>query len=384
VPLPWFASPGARSWTCPAAEQVRAGEVLAFHRCLPGYAPTPLTEVPALAAELGVGRVFVKDESARLGLPAFKVLGASWAVRQLLAREPGADGSRPASPGLAGLRSLAADRPGLVFVTATDGNHGRAVARMARLVAAPAHVFVPAITQPSVVAAIEGEGARVTQAAGSYDEAVAAAARWAEGRPAAELVQDTAWPGYEQIPGWIAEGYSTLFAETDAQLAAAGAAPPALVVVPVGVGSLAQAAVAHYRASDVPPSEEPGARPALLAVEPDSAACLLASLQAGTPVSVPTAGTIMAGLNCGTVSTIAWPYLHAGLDAAVAVSDAEAARAVAGLTTAGLSAGPSGAASLAGARAVLTGPGSADRRALLAAAPASVVVLLSTEAGTGR
>jgi diaminopropionate ammonia-lyase len=92
----------------------------------------------------------------------------------------------------------------------------------------------------------------------------------------------------------------------------------------------------------------------------------------------------MAGLNCGTVSTIAWPYLRAGLDAAVAVSDAEAARAVAGLTAAGLSAGPSGAASLAGARAVLTGPGSADRRALLAAAPASVLVLLSTEAGTGR
>jgi diaminopropionate ammonia-lyase len=380
VPLPWFASPGARSWTCPAAEHVRSGEVLAFHRCLPGYAPTPLTEVPALAAELGVGRVFVKDESARLGLPAFKVLGASWAVRQLLTRAPGADGSGPASPGLAGLRSLAAARPGLVFVTATDGNHGRAVARIARLVGAPAHVFVPAITQPSVIAAIEDEGARVTQAAGGYDEAVAAAARWAEGRPAAELVQDTAWPGYEQIPGWIAEGYSTLFAETDAQLAAAGAAPPALVVVPVGVGPLAQAAVAHYRATGLP-SGEPAA---LLTVEPDTAACLLASLQAGTPVSVPTAATIMAGLNCGTVSTIAWPYLHAGLDAAVAVSDAEAARAVADLTAAGLSAGPSGAASLAGARAVLTGPGSTDRRALVAAAPASVVVLLSTEAAPAR
>jgi diaminopropionate ammonia-lyase len=381
VPLPWFASPGARSWTCPAAKHVRSGEVLAFHRCLPGYAPTPLTEVPALAAELGVGRVFVKDESARLGLPAFKVLGASWAVRQLLARGPGGNGSGPASPGLAGLRSLAAGRPGLVFVTATDGNHGRAVARMARLVGAPAHVFVPAITQPAVIAAIEGEGARVTRAAGSYDEAVAAAARWADDRPAAELIQDTAWPGYEQIPGWIAEGYSTLFAETDAQLAAAGAAPPALVVVPVGVGSLAQAAVAHYRASDLPPSEEPAA---LLAAEPDTAACLLASLQAGTPVSVPTAATIMAGLNCGTVSTIAWPYLHAGLHAAVAVTDAEAARAVADLTAAGLSAGPSGAASLAGARAVLTGPGSADRRALVAAAPAAVVVLLSTEAAPAR
>jgi diaminopropionate ammonia-lyase len=225
----------------------------------------------------------------------------------------------------------------------------------------------------------------VTKVAGSYDETVQAAAAWARGHPGAELVQDTAWPGYEQVPGWIAEGYSTLFAETDAQLAAAGAAPPALVVVPVGVGSLAQAAVAHYRAQDTLPGQEPGVMPrhatALLAVEPDTAACLLASLQAGTPMSVPTAATIMAGLNCGTVSTIAWPYLYAGLDAAVAVTDAAARRAVADLAVAGLSAGPSGASSLAGARAALTGPGNTGRRALLAAGPAPVVVLLSTEAG---
>jgi diaminopropionate ammonia-lyase len=227
-----------------------------------------------------------------------------------------------------------------------------------------------------VIAAIVGEGAQVTQVAGSYDEAVEAAADWARGHPGAELVQDTAWPGYEQIPAWIAEGYSTLFAETDAQLAAAGAAPPALVVVPVGVGSLAQAAVAHYR---VLPSQAP-APPALLAVEPDTAACLLASLRAGTPVSVPTAGTIMAGLNCGTVSTIAWPYLSAGLDAAVAVTDAAARRAVTDLAAAGISAGPSGAATLAAARAALTGPGSEARRATLALQPTSVVVLLNTEA----
>jgi diaminopropionate ammonia-lyase len=375
-PLPWFANPRARSWACPAPAAVRTGDVRAFHAGLPGYAPTPLTEVPALAAELGAGRVFVKDESARLGLPAFKVLGASWAVRQLLAAGAGA---APAT--LAELRSLAAERPGLVFVTATDGNHGRAVARMARLVGTAAHVFVPAATQPSVVAEIAGEGAEVTRVAGAYDEAVAAAAEWSRTRPAAELVQDTAWPGYEQVPAWIAEGYSTLFAETDAQLTAAGAAPPALVVVPVGVGSLAQAAVAHYRAEDTPPGQRPPARSgtALLAVEPDTAACLLASLHAGRPVSVPTATTVMAGLNCGTVSAIAWPYLSAGLDAAVAVSDAAARRAVADLAAAGISAGPSGAASLAGARAALTGPGSASRSALLGAAGA--VVLPSTEAG---
>jgi diaminopropionate ammonia-lyase len=373
---------------------VRSGEVRGFHGSLPGYAPTPLTEVPALAAELGAGRVFVKDESARLGLPAFKVLGASWAVRQLLASEPGgagaatsadgASGSPEAAQGtLAGLRSLAARRPGLVFVTATDGNHGRAVARVARLVGVPARVFVPAVIRPPVIAAIESEGAQVIQVAGDYDEAVAAASGWARAHPGAELIQDTAWPDYQQVPAWIAEGYSTLFAETDDQLAAAGAAPPALVVVPVGVGSLALAAVAHYRAAGAPP-REPAAplrdRTALLAVEPDTAACLLASLHAGAPVSVPTAATIMAGLNCGTVSTAAWPYLRAGLDAAVAVSDAAARRAVADLAAAGICAGPSGAASLAGARAVLTGPASASRRDILAAGPDSAVVLLNTEA----
>ena len=382
-PSPWFAGPGARSWACVGAEQVRSGAVRAFHEGLPGYAPTPLAEVPALAAELGAVRVFVKDESARLGLPAFKILGASWAVRQLLASGPG--GAGPVNT-LAELRSLAATRPGLAFATATDGNHGRAVARMAQLTGVPARVFVPAVTQPPVIAAIAGEGAEVARVAGSYDEAVAAAAAWARGHPGTELIQDTAWPGYERVPRWIAEGYSTLFAETDAQLAAAGAAPPALVAVPVGVGSLAQAAVAHYRAQDAPPSQAqdapPGqARPALLAVEPDTAACLLASLRAGTPVPVATAETIMAGLNCGTVSAIAWPYLSAGLDAAVAVSDAAAARAVADLAAAGICAGPSGAASLAGARAVLTGPGSASRRGTLALRPGPVVVLLSTEAG---
>jgi diaminopropionate ammonia-lyase len=371
LPLSWFAGPHGRSWACGSAEAVRSGAVRAFHEGLPGYAPAPLTEVPALAAELGAGRVFVKDESSRFGLPAFKILGASWAVRRLLGRD-----TAPAT--VAELRSLAAARPGLAFVAATDGNHGRAVARMARLAGVPAHVFVPAFMQPAVIAAIAGEGAEVTRAAGSYDEAVAAAASWAQAHPGAELVQDTAWPDYQEVPRWIAEGYSTLYAETDAQLAAAGAAPPALVAVPVGVGSLAQAAVAHYRARDTSPGR---AHPALLAVEPDTAACLLASLRAGTPVSVPTAGTIMAGLNCGTVSAVAWPYLSAGLDAAVAVSDAAARRAVADLTVAGICAGPSGAAALAGARAVLTGPGSTGRRSALALGPDSVVVLLSTEAG---
>ncbi len=140
----------------------------------------------------------------------------------------------------------------------------------------------------------------------SYDAAVAAAADAARGDSL--LIQDSAWPGYEVIPQYIVDGYSTLFREIDAE--------PDLVVVPMGVGSIAQAAVTHYRSGPVTPS--------VLGVEPASAACVIASLQAGELVTVPTDETVMAGLNCGTPSSLAWPVLRAGLDAAVTVEESEA------------------------------------------------------------
>ncbi len=345
---PWYAHPGARAWTCAPAP----ASVQAFHAGLPGYAPTPLTEVPAIAAELGVGRVFVKDESVRMGLAAFKVLGASWAVHQVLLRLPSGDE--------------------LLFVTASDGNHGRAVARMARVSGHRAHVFVPGGVHPVAVAAITAEGAQVTEIAGPYDEAVRLAAQ-AASDPSAVLVQDTAWPGYEEVPGWIVEGYSTLFTEIDAQLAQAGASGPGLVVIPVGVGSLAQAAVTHYR------SGQDGSAAALLSVEPASATCLLSSLVKGELVTVPTGITVMAGLNCGTASLLAWRCLRDGLDAAVAVTDAGSVAAAHRLAACGIPAGPCGAASLAGARAALTGDGAARRRTALGLGPAATMVLLSTE-----
>ncbi|MEU0742089.1 diaminopropionate ammonia-lyase [Streptomyces sp. NPDC006134] len=352
-PLPWSVRPDARLWRCdPPPRAVRD-----FHSALPGYAPSPLLELPSLAEELGVGKVFAKDESNRLGLPAFKALGASWAIHRILA-------GRAANGG---------ERGPLTLVTATDGNHGRAVARMARRLGQRAHVFVPRGVHPEAVAAIVGEGARVTEVRGPYDEAVGLAAQEAAA-PDAVLVQDTAWPGYERIPGWIVEGYSTLCGELDEQLAAEGTgAGPDLVAVPVGVGSLAQAVVTHYR------SRPSGRAPALLSVEPESAACLLESLKAGEPVSVTTGKTIMAGLNCGTPSSIAWPCLQGGLDAAVAVDDDASARAATDLAALGVSSGPCGAAALAGLRAALTGTGADGRRAALRLGPSSVVVLLSTE-----
>jgi diaminopropionate ammonia-lyase len=303
---------------------------------------TPLVDVPQLADELDVGRVVVKDESSRLELPAFKILGASWACHRVLQRRPGAG-----------------------LVTATDGNHGRAVARMAAHFGVPATVFVPDVVRPETADRIAAEGAEVVRLEVGYDDAVRAAARFAAESPGRALVQDTAWDGYTEVPGWIVEGYQTMLQEVDDQLGAA----PDLVAVPVGVGSLAEAVVRHYRRPAAP-------HPSVLSVEPDTAACVLASLLAGEPVSVTTAATVMAGLNCGTVSATAWPVLRDGCDAATAVGDHQALRAAADLDRLGVSSGPSGAATLAGVRAALTDP---DRRAALDLPDAAVVVLLSTE-----
>ncbi|WP_019633588.1 pyridoxal-phosphate dependent enzyme [Actinomadura atramentaria] len=344
VSAPYF-RPAARAWRC-----APPADVAAFHATLPGYAPTPLVELPRLAAELGVGRLFVKDESARLGLPAFKMLGASWGVERALRDEKR-------------------------LVAATDGNHGRAVAAVARLRGLAATIFVPADIHPASIAAIRAEGAEVVTVDGIYDLAVERAAKEAA-EPGSLLVQDTAWPGYEEIPRWIVEGYATLFTEVDAQLAAAGAAPAGLVGVPVGVGSLAQAAVAHYRGRAAGPDA-----PSLLSVEPESAACALASLHAGERVTLEPGRTIMHGLNCATLSTLAWPYLRDGLDAAVAIGDADTVRAARDLAALGVPAGPCGAAALAGARAVLGGDGN---RVLLSPRHAGTVVLLSTESATAN
>jgi diaminopropionate ammonia-lyase len=334
-----------------------------FHRTLPGYQPTPLRDLPALATELGVGRVLVKEESSRLGLPSFKVLGASYATVRALAERFGL----PAAT-LDAVRS-AVRGSGVRLYAATDGNHGRAVAHTAALVGAAATIYYPPGVTEAAKKGIATEGARAVEIDGDYDDVVARAAADAAADPDAVLVQDTSWSGYTDVPQWMVDGYSTLCLETDAQLAALRLSGPDLVVVPVGVGSFAQAVVGHYRASGAD-----GAT--LLAVEPDRAAALVASLRAGRPVTVSTGETIMTGLSCGTVSAIAWPVLRDGLDGAVTVSDDQAATAVDDLARLGVDSGPCGAATLAAARLVLGQPG---WREAIGLGSDAVVLLLSTE-----
>jgi diaminopropionate ammonia-lyase len=359
----WASNDEARNWTtahvCDAARE--------FHSSMPGYRPTPLTELAELAAELNVGAVLVKDESDRLSLSAFKILGASWGVNCALSSYSGFDA--PAR-NLTELRDRAAP---VTLVTATDGNHGRALARVAALLGLPARVYVPAGTSQQTVRTIASEGAQVVQTDLIYDDVVLAAASSTAGHRDDLLIQDTAWQGYEQIPQWIVEAYDTLFSEIDVQLQGRTAH---LVAVPTGVGSLLQAALQHFRDAAI---ED---HPAVLAVEPVTAACVTVSLAVGRPISVNTSEpTIMAGLNCGTISTIAWPTIRDGLDAGVTVTDDQARDATRRLNELGIPAGPCGGAALAGVREAL---GNADRRAELAITTDSVLVLISTEgAGEG-
>jgi diaminopropionate ammonia-lyase len=279
----------------------------------------------------------VKVESPRFGLPAFKMLGASWAVYKALRERLGADVEPWHDVDELATR-LSVLRP-FTLVAATDGNHGRAVARMARLVGLAARIFVPSGTTDARIAGIAGEGAEVVVVPGNYDAAVARSAE--EQGPRTAVISDTSWPGYADVPRWVTEGYSTMFAEIDSALAAAGRRQPDAVVVPIGVGALAAAAVQH--------AQRHGGQGALVGVEPVSAACATASALAGELVTL--AGeqrSIMAGLNCGTPSPIAWPLVARGMAGFLTIGDEWARRAVRELAAVGIEAGETGAAALGG------------------------------------
>lgn len=324
----------------PAPASFEAGfdpdAVQAFHCKLPGYAPTPLVEAAPIAARLGVRRVWVKDESRRLGLPAYKILGASWATFRALEDRFGK--FRPWET----LEDIAAQMRGrgsLELVTASEGNHGRAVARMARWLGLRAHILLPASADQDRLERIRSEGARITIINGSYDDAVKNAAQLEGGLNL--VISDTAWEGYEKVPGWVVEGYSTLFREVDAQLASAGAGQPDVVAAQMGVGSLAAAVVRHYR--------QAGSSARIIGVEPEGAACVLESVRAGRLVDLP--GPFdprMGGLNCGRASLVAWRCLEKGLSGCACVSTAVAEEAAAALAGEGVESSPCGAAGLAG------------------------------------
>lgn len=332
-----------------------------FHRSMPDYRPTPISALPAAAARLGVATVHAKDESSRMGMPSFKILGASWATyRTMLAYLGHEVDSRI---GLDTLRAELAGRTGLRLVSATDGNHGRAVARMAALLGVSAHILVPEDMVPARIEAIESEGATVEIVPGGYDDAIRRSAELAG--PQSLVVSDTSWEGYTEPPGWVIDGYSTMIGEILDEIAAGILPRPSVVLAQIGVGAFAAAVARGFRDST-------GTR--LIGVEPVDADCVTASIEAGGITTIPgPQRSIMAGLNCGTPSVIAWPDVSGGYDTFVTVTDAAAEDSMRLMYSDGVISGESGAAGLAGA---LT------HTAALGLAPGDHILVISTEGAT--
>ncbi len=343
---------------------------ISFHRRLPGYRPSPLRASASAARSLGCRSVMLKDESDRFGLPSFKILGASYAVYRELMRRRLFSGDSWDS--LDDLVRLCADILPRGLVSATDGNHGRGVARVAAWLGVGAEIFVPEGTAEARIEGIISEGASVKVVRGDYDDAVeAAASRESEDL---WLIQDTAWPGYERIPAWIVEGYATIMEEMEDQLAAAGGRVPGIVAVQIGVGSLAAAVIRHFR------SDGNGDAPVIAGVEPGSAACAYESVRAGEIVTVPGPHrSVMAGLNCGTLSSLAWQAIRDGADILVTVTDDDAFEAMKLLAGDGIVSGESGSAGLAGAMVLFRDAGARDELSSMGLGPEPDLMLISTE-----
>jgi len=288
----------------PSLSPASALGVRAFHRQLPGYKPTPLVRLERLSRAWGFKDIFVKDESLRFGLKAFKVLGGSYAVARLICQKLG----RPLSevPYAQLVSDEVREKVGqITLATATDGNHGRGVAWAAERMGKKAVIYMPKGAAPARVANIRSHGDDVEVTDLNYDDAVRLTCRMAE-KNGWHVVQDTAWEGYTEIPLWIMQGYLTMCSETVDQLRAADAYP-SHIFVQAGVGALAGAVIGYLAQV----YKEP--RPKFIIMEPNSAACIFASAAAGDGKPHAVTGdleTIMAGLACGVPNPLSWEILR--------------------------------------------------------------------------
>ena len=278
----------------------------AFHQSFPQYAVTPLANLEGMAHYLGLGGLYVKDESYRFGLNAFKVLGGSFAIAKYIASALHRDVSEMTYDSLTS-GELREEFGQATFFTATDGNHGRGVAWAANKLGQKAVVHMPKGSSRARYEAIKREGAAVTIEEMNYDDCVRLAAKEARETVNGVVVQDTAWPGYEDIPSWIMQGYGTMASETVEQLRHCGVNRPTHVFVQAGVGSLAGAVIGYFV------NRFPQAPPKFVVMEAQAADCLYRSALAGDGSIRVVAGdlnTIMAGLACGEPNTIAWEILR--------------------------------------------------------------------------
>jgi diaminopropionate ammonia-lyase len=281
-------------------------KALAFHRSFPQYSQTPLAELNELADYLGLNDFYVKDESYRFGLNAFKVLGGSFAMANYIAEKLGKDVSELTYDVLTS-DELRKEFGQATFFTATDGNHGRGVAWAANKLGQKAVVLMPKGSTQTRKENIEKEGAKVTIEEVNYDECVRMANKMAEETENGVMVQDTAWDGYEKIPTWIMQGYGTMALEASQQLKEAGVERPTHVFVQAGVGSLAGAVVGYFA------NLYPDNPPTMVVVEAQAADCLYQSaIEKDGKIRFVEGDlqTIMAGLACGEPNTISFDILE--------------------------------------------------------------------------
>ena len=277
-----------------------------FHSSFPQYSITPLARLDGMAAYLGLAGLFVKDESFRFGLNAFKVLGGSFAMARYIAKEMGRDVSEMTYDYLTS-EALRRDFGQATFFTATDGNHGRGVAWAAHKLGQKAVVHMPKGSSQARYDNIATEGAAVTIEDVNYDDCVRMAAAEAEQTEHGVIVQDTAWDGYEEIPSWIMQGYGTMASEAADQLRQCEVNRPTHVFIQAGVGSLAGAVVGYF--TNLFPSNPPK----FVVMEASAADCLYRGALAGDGSPRIVTGdlqTIMAGLACGEPNTISWDILR--------------------------------------------------------------------------
>lgn len=353
----------------------------AFHQTLEHYQPTPLVSLPALARELQIGNLLVKDESHRFGLNAFKVLGAAYAMGRYLC---GKLGRSIEEMDFETLRSDEVRRQigTVTFVTATDGNHGRAVAWAASQFGQQAVVYLPKGTAAQRVEAILETGAQAHVIEGNYDEAVRKSERMAR-EHGWQVVQDTAWEGYTTIPEWIMQGYTTMAAEALQQL---GGIKPTHLFLQAGVGSMAASVLGHFVQQD------PSRYPITVIVEPHAADCIYRSAAAkdGQPrTATGDLQTIMAGLACGEPNPLAWKILRDYADAYMSCPDHVAATGMRILAspTGGdrqIVSGESGAVGVGLLASIRQGTEWSHLQKQLSLDEESVVLCFSTEGDTDR
>ena len=350
-----------------------------FHRSFPQYAPTPLARLDGMARHLGLGGLFVKDESYRFGLNAFKVLGGSFAMARCIAGQLGRDVAEMTYDYLTS-DAFRAEFGQTVFFTATDGNHGRGVAWAARQLGQKAVVRMPKGSSQRRFDHIAREGAQVTIEQVNYDDCVRLAAAEAAQTPRGVVIQDTAWEGYEEIPAWIMQGYGTMAGEAAEQLGRR----PTHVLVQAGVGSLAGAVVGYF--SNLYP-ENP---PKFIVVEARAADCLYRGAAAGDGAPRTVGGdlrTIMAGLACGEPNPVSWDLLRSRAAAFLSCPDWVSARGMRMLAAPvkgdpAVTSGESGAVGMGALSVLLEDPAYAPLRRALELDGDSQVLLFSTEGDT--